>query len=133
MPVFTTSTCREAAAKSLVVRRRRKELNKIAADQAEQAALQTLTLRLTDPLRDQFTVARLVRVRKQLTRLDAMMERERDARNLDRLASAQSRLAEQERLLSGRPLPGQRRPAPDRPVRVPVPLPMPLLDDGRGA
>ncbi len=36
---------------------------------------------------------------------------------LDKLASAQARLAEQERLLAGRPLPGSRRPERERPKR----------------
>ena len=58
--------------------------------------------------------ARLERVRLQLDRVDAMMLTEDDPQRLDRLASAQMRLSEQERILAGRPLPGSRKPAPDR-------------------
>jgi hypothetical protein len=43
-----------------------------------------------------------------------MMMSEDDPQRLDRLASAQMRLAEQERILAGRPLPGSRKPAPER-------------------
>jgi len=63
---------------------------------------------------DGYNVQRLMRVRKQLNRIDSMMEREDDPQKLDRLASAQARLSEQERILRGEPLPGSRRPAPER-------------------
>lgn len=53
---------------------------------------------------------RLVRVRLQLDRIDAMVLKEKDAQKLDRLASAQARLADQERKLAGRPDPGSYRP-----------------------
>lgn len=49
-----------------------------------------------------------------LDRLDALLDRERDPQALDRLASAYAKLADQERILSGRPLPGSRRPKPER-------------------
>lgn len=49
-------------------------------------------------------------MREQLDRLDTMLLAEKDAQKLDRLASAQLRLSEQERILAGRPLPGSRRP-----------------------
>lgn len=42
---------------------------------------------------DPFIAARLARVRGMLDRLDALMEKERDPHCLDRLASAQARLA----------------------------------------
>jgi hypothetical protein len=57
-----------------------------------------------------FNALRLVRVREQLEKLDRMIADEEDPQKLDRLASAQSRLSEQERILDGRPLPGSRRP-----------------------
>lgn len=64
-----------------------------------------------------FTELRLMRVRKQLDRLDDMMFKEKDPQKLDRLASAQARLSEQERILDGRPLPGSRRPRPEKPTK----------------
>ena len=67
-----------------------------------------------DAKADTFNARRLLRVRKQLTRLDDLMDQENDPAKLDRLASAQARLSEQERILRGEPLPGSRRPAPDR-------------------
>jgi hypothetical protein len=47
-------------------------------------------------------------------KLDKMIADEEDPQKLDRLASAQARLSEQERILDGRPLPGSRRPREDR-------------------
>ena len=61
-----------------------------------------------------FNATRLLRVREQLTKLDAMIEAEKDAQKLDRLASASAKLSEQERILDGRPLPGSRRPTSDK-------------------
>jgi hypothetical protein len=59
---------------------------------------------------DSYVAANLARVRKQLDKVAEMLLREDDPAKIDRLASAQSRLAEQERQLAGRPLPGSLRP-----------------------
>jgi hypothetical protein len=55
----------------------------------------------------------------QLDRIDGMIEKETDPMKLDRLASAQARLAEQERLLAGRPMPGSFRPKKPAERRIP--------------
>jgi len=57
-------------------------------------------------------------VRARMKRYEAMMDKETDASALDRLTSAWSRLAEQERILDGRPLPGSRRPAVEKPAKL---------------
>lgn len=74
---------------------------------------------LTEPVTDSGDHARvrLDRVRAQLDRVDAMMLTEDDPAKLDRLASAQARLSEQERILAGRPLPGSFRPQSDKSSR----------------
>jgi hypothetical protein len=54
---------------------------------------------------DGFNQARLLRVRKQLKKVDDMIDEETDPSKLDRLASAAIRLNEQERQLSNRSLP----------------------------
>src|ERR1051326_9250266 len=59
----------------------------------------------------EYASRRLTRVRRQLDRIDRLMMTENDPQKLDRLASAQTRLREQERILSGRPLRGSLRPA----------------------
>lgn len=62
---------------------------------------------------------RLARVRLQLARLDDLLDSETDPQKIDRLASAIARLAEQERQLANRPLPGSRRPPKERPLSAP--------------
>jgi len=59
---------------------------------------------------DEFSKLRLVRVREQLNRLDAMIATERDPQELQRLTAAQAKVSEQEFALAGRPMPGSRRP-----------------------
>src|ERR1035437_908443 len=61
-----------------------------------------------------FTERRLMRVRMQLEKLDALAAVARNSKRLKELADATTRLSEQERILAGRPLPGSRRPASDR-------------------
>jgi hypothetical protein len=73
---------------------------------------------------DSYVSARLSRVRLQLDRVDEMMMTEKDPQKLDRLASAQARLAEQERIMSGRPLPGSRRPVADSAPKQQCPGPV---------
>jgi hypothetical protein len=77
--------------------------------------------------RDPYVAARLMRVREQLNRFDSMMAKETDPQRLDRLASAQSRLSEQERILAGRPLPGSKRPLAEAPRRREIPRMAPSL------
>lgn len=60
--------------------------------------------------RDDYPIERMVRVRKQLNRIDEMMLTEENPQAIDRLAAAAARLSEQERILAGRPLPGSHRP-----------------------
>ena len=50
--------------------------------------------------------------------LDTLFENEDNPQKLDRLASAQHRLSEQERILSGRPLPGSQRPRLAKPAKA---------------
>jgi hypothetical protein len=103
VPLITSANAREMAARSQEARRQRK-MEREAAPEVPQTSPQS------DDDNDEFVTARLVRVRKQLNRLDNLMETETDPQKLDRLASAQARLAEQERLMAGRPLPGSCRP-----------------------
>jgi hypothetical protein len=68
--------------------------------------------------KDAFTQARLERVRVQIARIDALLADEDDPKRLKELADALGRLADQERILAGRPLPGSRRPEKDKPART---------------
>lgn len=89
---------------------------------------------------DKYHGLRLTRVRVQLNSLDSELEGEMrkqkpDARRIKELVDAQMRLSEQERILSGRPLPGSNRPRSDRPRRSPlapepVETPQPVVSSG---
>lgn len=103
-PKFTPEQAREAALKSHEAQRMRKLALTLAqpADPAHDLAPKAKP--------DDYMLRRLTRVRGQLDRLDEMMRTEMDPQKLDRIASAQAKLAEQERQLAGRPLPGSLRP-----------------------
>jgi hypothetical protein len=108
MGLITRANARRMAAKSHDARRQRR-----LAREYPHASPQPIP-QLTD-----YVSLRLTRVRKQLDKVDGMMMKEKDPQKLDRLASAQTRLAEQERIMSGRPLPGSRRPGKEKPRREP--------------
>ena len=72
---------------------------------------------VTDQI-DSFTFQRLMRVRAQIERIDALLADEDEPKQLKELADALTRLADQERILAGRPLPGSRRPEKDKPART---------------
>lgn len=112
---------KECQQKSVESRKLRAEQKRIADELALIAAM-----------REQmptYQAKRLGRVRLQLDRLDEMLMTESDPGKLDRLASAQTRLSEQERTLSNRPLPGTLRPQrPSKRSREAAPEPLPEVD-----
>jgi hypothetical protein len=124
---FNSLNAREMAVRSVAARKA------AAAERTPSPATIPLTPG-APPGTDPYVTERLSRVRGQLDRLDGLMATEKDPQRIDRLASAQYRLAEQERILSGRPLPGSRRPGREparherpavdnwqpKPVRAPV-------------
>jgi hypothetical protein len=111
MSQFTPANARENAAKAHEARKRNEELR-------QQAALAEPQIAATPPANcppgADFVTERLPRVRKQLERLDHLMKQETDPAKLDRLAAALYRLSEQERIMSGRPLPGSYKPESNR-------------------
>jgi len=100
---FTSANAKEMAAKSAETRRKLREERAKAAQVPELPPLPSEAL-------PGYLNERLVRVRAQLDRLDAMLLHAVDAQEIERLARAAGVLAEQERLLDGRPLPGSRKP-----------------------
>ena len=114
MPLFTSELAKLYRAKSLASYRRNRELEKQRAEREAQAAFipaQPEPLAQQPPLQpDDFCAKRIKRVRRQLAMLDRLIDAEQDPQRLDRLACAQYRLSEMERILSGRPLPGSQRP-----------------------
>lgn len=74
-----------------------------------------------------FISDRLARVRKQLAAVDTEIEAGvPDSKRLRVLTELQHRLADQERVLSGRPLPGSRKPRPERSGAVVDVEPLPV-------
>ena len=108
---FNSQNAREMAAKAHVAKRRNYRAAKEAlkSQSLQRPPVSVLAAEVAGV--DDYTLRRLARVRLQLDRLDAMIQTETDPQRLDRLASAQAKLAEQERQLAGRPLPGSLRPA----------------------
>ncbi len=100
MPRFNAANAREMAARSVALRRAARE---------ERAAKAALLAEEAENSAD-YPAMRLTRVRKQLNRIDELLLSEDDPAKLDRLAAASMRLAEQERILAGRPLPGSLKP-----------------------
>lgn len=107
---ITAEIAREFALRSAAARRLKRE-------REEQARLNppAPTASNIGDAEDTYRQARLARVRVQLARIDNMLERETDPQKLDRLAGASSKLSEQERQLSNRPMPPTVRTAAVRP------------------
>ena len=111
---FTAANARELAAKAHAARRQRLASGIPATE--------------TSPLTPQvgpheaandYVSRRLARVRVQLDLVDRRIAEQAnratvDGQLLNWLCAAQERLAEQERILSGHPLPGSRKPSPER-------------------
>src|ERR1700692_774653 len=107
MPLITKETAREMGARG----------NQIRWAAEIEAAKQALTPVIAETLPDGYLKDQRDAVRARMKRYETLMDAETDPSALDRLTSAWSRLAEQERILDGRPLPGSRRPTADRSVK----------------
>jgi prephenate dehydrogenase len=115
--LFTSAQAKVAAAKSVISRAKRMRDLTQAAERLESIVMSG---RLAEQLAmgtPGYIAKRLSRVRAQLDRIDEMMMTEEDPAKLDRLASAQARLSEQERILVGRPLPGSLKPTAAKPSK----------------
>jgi hypothetical protein len=94
--LFTRQTAREAGRKGGKARAEKAAREKAEAEQKAQAP----TLEA-----DRYVELRIASVRAQIAKLDLQILKTRDAQKLNWLASAQAKLAEQERILSMRPAP----------------------------
>ena len=109
MARFSSANAREMAARSVTVRKAAEDQRLAEVNSAAQVPLPT-----GQDTDREFFARRLDRVRKQLSLTDDAIEKEArkatpDGQQLNSLAQAQSRLSEQERILSGRELPGVRK------------------------
>jgi len=110
--LFTSETAAEFGRRSAIARKLKKEQAAQAKLEAELARAEAVKNPL--PASYEFAAKTLKRVRKQLVKLFEFMEAESDPQKIDRLASALARLAELERQLSGRPLPGSLKPRQEK-------------------
>ena len=109
MPI-TVETARKFAAKSAIVRAERKR-ELLQAEKTLKAIVYQPSFAPRLASHDEYVSQTLTRVRTQLEKVYELFRDETDPAKLDRLASAQARLAEQERQLAGRPLPGSLKPS----------------------
>jgi hypothetical protein len=111
MPLFTAETARIAAIRSHAVTSAR---NRPVAPPEPPAPVTQPTLIPADD----FTARKIARVRDQIERVENLLTDAVEPQAVDRFAAALARLYEIERILSGRPLPGSRRPEKDKPART---------------
>jgi predicted metal-dependent hydrolase len=116
-PAWNQATARLAAAKSLDIRRKKAAQAKILAALAAQHAL---TVKLPAPVEPDavFVSKQINQLREHIDRLHTLISKARDAQTIDKLSSAIAKLAEQERILAGRPLPGSHRSSKQRAEKV---------------
>jgi DNA-binding protein H-NS len=114
---FTPEIAAEMGRKSRVIVAQRRQQLEEAADIIKQLKENTPDRSAEAVASNQYVQETLTRTRIQLDRLFVLMDAETDPQKLDRLASAIARLAEQERQLSNRPLPGSLKPSQAKPRR----------------
>lgn len=103
MALFTKENARQMAARAALLRKLRAEAKKAAVYSEPPTGNATAA---QQPLNDDsHRGMRLMRVRAQLDRVDAMLATETDTRKLRDLATVAKELEEQERRLSNRSLP----------------------------
>jgi hypothetical protein len=95
--------------------RRGHAMRKAEAEAVKVMAVANDTLKV-----DGYVAKRIVQVRRQIEGLNERLEAAVDPKDIKALCDAISKLAELERVLAGRPLPGQRRPGKDAPTRRPA-------------
>lgn len=107
---FTSAVAREMASKSRIAReeniqKRIREAVEVALrDERAKVASENLAKTVEHPK------IRLLRIRTELDRLDALLSKTTDGKELQAIATTIHKLTEIERVLDGRPLPGQLRP-----------------------
>jgi 2-keto-4-pentenoate hydratase len=104
---FTSANAREMAQRSAEARRKRREQADSNADARPRSSLDDAA----------YVAERITSAREQIERLTGRAGKETDPLNLERLARAMAQWSEQERVLSGRPLPGSRKPGEAKPAK----------------
>ena len=111
MALFTAETASEAAKRSHLPTSKRHLTNVFTPPEPTQP--QPIPQPAAIPA-DYYVQGRLARVREQIERLSDMLDEETDPQKIDRICAGIERLSKIEGNLANRPLPGSRRPAPER-------------------
>lgn len=121
MARFTAANAREMAAKAHAARRQRLANGELAGETFPQPPQ-------TAPhgAADDYMARRLARVRTQIERLSAMLDKEKEPQKIDRLTAALERVSKLEFAYANRPMPGTWKPAPQRSQRDSRPSAEPL-------
>lgn len=109
---ITEANARECQALAVQARHRNRE------DKIKAVELHTIAEQLAEQPSDYIT-KRIARARAQIERLEDLALTLTDALDIERTARAVASWSELERVLSGRPLPGSRRPGKDRAAQEP--------------
>lgn len=112
IPLFTKENAADYARRATAAR-----LRNIAARQGASGAPSGGNAEGATRDADGYVEKRIRRVRQQIAALDEQLSECTAPRDIKALCDAIAKLADLERVLSGRPLPGQRRPGKDTPAR----------------
>lgn len=116
---FDSASARAATLKGHAQRREREAQAKAEHDRLLALVKEQEQLKLEESAKselermtpdDRYRLERLSKVRKQIRFVDSLLESSIDADQISKLATASAKLAEQERLLAGRPTPGSNKP-----------------------
>ena len=116
---FTKENARQFQAKSAAARKQA-SLARLAEPTPKPTA--PVAKPTAEPIADscvnEFTQRKLARVRGQIDRVEGLLDDACEPQAVDRFANALTRLYDLERVLAGRPLPGSKRPAPERATKA---------------
>ena len=116
---FTKENARQFQAKSAAARKQA-SLARLAEPTPKPTA--PVAKPTAEPIADscvnEFTKRKLARIRGQIDRVEGLLDAACEPQAVDRFANALTRLYDLERVLAGRPLPGSKRPAPERATKA---------------
>jgi hypothetical protein len=117
---FTSETAAEAARRGAITRRRKRDERR-AREERDRARVKAMFE--ADSNGQNYVETRLARIRAALDRYDELVMIETDPQKASWLATVIAKLSEIERMLAGRPAPGQLRPSTGkRSAGLPTPL-----------
>ena len=130
MALFTVETARQAHRLSQVARKRN-SMRKTMESLREEAKLFLASMPAPKEeavVLDMFIPERIRTTRELIWRIEKMLKKAVDAKEIEQLVRSVGGLSEQERILSGRPLPGQLKPSAPKGKRGFTSSPSPVIE-----